>query len=73
MTFKSYVSDAGSPRYEDNEAWFAGLDRWAQMHCPSYVGYTVTDVSDNSYLWDEVACYEFNNQQDLLAFELKWN
>lgn len=51
---------------------FAQADQWAQEHCQSYRGYEVTDVSDVSLVYDNVASYSFGNEQDALIFMLRW-
>jgi hypothetical protein len=48
----------------------AGL--WAQDHCASFVTYTITDVSDHTLLFDQVAEYAFRDERDAVAFALKW-
>lgn len=67
-----YVNDALSPGYDFNSAYFGEMDEWARSHCPSYRGYEVVDTSDTSLIWDEVAEFKFENEQDVLMFKLKW-
>ena len=59
--------------YKDTEQHFANIDAWAQKYCPSYVGYHVQDVSDFSYYYDEIACYQFNDEKCANWFRLKWS
>jgi hypothetical protein len=68
-----FISDQGSKSYHDNDAYFAGIDRWAQDNCGSdYLGYDVQDVSDTSLEWDEVACYVFTTERAANWFTLRW-
>lgn len=67
------ITDSGSGSYEQNAAYFADIDQWAQQFCPSYIGYTVQDVSDTGYYWDEIACYQFKDQKDANWFMLRWS
>lgn len=66
------ITDEGSTDYYQNDEYFDRLDQWAQKNCASYVGYTVTDVSDHSYHWDEIACYQFREESHANWFKLKW-
>lgn len=66
------ITDANSGGYEHNRFYFSTLDLWAQKQCPSYLGYDVVDVSDNSLLWDEIASYKFGKEKDVAWFQLKW-
>lgn len=66
------ITDDKSPDYYQNEIFFGERDQWAQIHCPSYVGYHVQDVSDCSLQWDEIACYQFNKEQCANWFKLRW-
>ena len=66
------ITDEGSPDFYKNTEYFASIDQWAQKYCPSYIGYTVQDVSDVSLQWDEIACYQFKEQKDANWFMLKW-
>ena len=67
------INDSQSPNYESNAAYFANIDQWAQANCSSYVGYTVQDVSDHSLHWDEIASYEFRDEQSANWFSLRWS
>lgn len=66
------INDGLSPNYESNHDYFASIDQWAQQHCPTYVGYTVQDVSDVSLQWDEIASYEFRDEKSANWFKLRW-
>jgi hypothetical protein len=72
MVFQVLITDEHANGYEYNEEYFNGIDAWAQQHCASYIGFSVTDVADTSYHWDEIAEYEFNDEKDALVFTLKW-
>jgi hypothetical protein len=69
---KVYVNDALSPGYDFNAGYFSEMDEWAKEHCLSYQGYEVVDTSDTSLIWDEVAEFCFEQEQDVLMFKLKW-
>lgn len=51
---------------------FAEPDAWARECCESYRGVTVTDVSDLSVSFDEVAAYSFDNSVHAALFTLTW-
>ena len=51
---------------------FDNVNVWAQKHCKSYKGYTVTDVSDVSLIISSIASYEFLDEADANWFQLKW-
>lgn len=48
------------------------LAAWAHSHCPSYIRYHVTDVSDVSYQYDLVFAYYFAEEKDAFMFKLAW-
>jgi hypothetical protein len=61
----------------DNDAKAAGepfwkIKKWCLTNCKSYVWMDVTDVSDASYHWDEIAAFYFHNEKDVLMFSLKY-
>jgi hypothetical protein len=61
----------------DNDATAAGepfwkIKKWCLEHCKSYVWFDVTDVSDASYLWDEIASFWFHDEKDAVMFTLKY-
>ena len=58
--------------YDQSDKFYILADQWAQQNCPSYVGYTVQDVSDVSLIWDQLADYEFRDEKDVMIFTLKW-
>ena len=72
MTFKVHIADPAPNGYDYNETFYNTMNTWAQEYCTSYIGFTVTDVADVSVFWDEIGEYEFTNEQDALAFTLKW-
>lgn len=72
MIIELFVTDEKSGGYELNHAYFYSIDLWAKENCPSYVDFDIVDVSDNSYQWDEIACYRFEKIEDTLFFRLKW-
>lgn len=51
---------------------FAESDRWACECCASYQGVTVSDVSDVSCSFNEIAVYSFTNSTDAAWFSLMW-
>ena len=51
---------------------FWKIKKWALAHCQSFVWMDVSDVSDVSYQWDELACYYFGEERDALMFKLKY-
>lgn len=57
--------DAATERFE-------AAHRWAQKYCPSYQGHDVQDVADFSYMYDQLAMYEFGEERDSLWFQLRW-
>ena len=61
----------------DNDAEAVGepfwkIKKWCLAHCKSYVWFDVTDVSDASGLWDEIAAYWFHDEKDAVMFTLKY-
>ena len=61
----------------DNDARAAGepfwkIKKWCLSHCQSYVWFDITDVSDTSYVWDEIAAFYFHDEKDVLMFQLKY-
>jgi hypothetical protein len=66
------ISDEKSPSYEHNHEYFSSIDQWAQEFCPGYHGYHIQDVSDHSYIYDEIAAYHFTNEVGAMWFRLKW-
>ena len=51
---------------------FWKIKKWALAHCHSFVWMDVSDVSDVSLQWDELACYYFGDERDALMFKLKY-
>ena len=66
-----YLTDEKVP-YEQAPVYFKEAADWARRQCSSFVDYHVQDVSDVSYVYDNVAQYGFNDPKDALLFELKW-
>jgi hypothetical protein len=66
-----YLNDANIP-YKQAEEYFAEAAAWASRQCLSFVDYHVQDVSDVSYIYDNVAQYQFKDSKDALMFELKY-
>ena len=61
----------------DNDTEAAGepfwkIKKWCLAHCKSYIWMDVTDVSDASGLWDEIAAYWFHDEKDAVMFTLKY-
>jgi hypothetical protein len=65
------LNDTGMD-YDQSDRYFIEADQWAQKNCTTYIGYTVQDVSDVSYVWDQLACYEFRDEKDVVLFTLRW-
>jgi len=70
--FTVHVSDEKAGGYDKSRLYFQQISLWAIKYCTSYSGYDVVDVSDTSTLWDEVAEYRFEDEQDATMFTLKW-
>lgn len=51
---------------------FWKIKKWCLAHCKSYVWFDITDVSDTSYQWDEIASYYFYDSRDAIMFTLKY-
>jgi hypothetical protein len=66
-----YLNDSNID-YNDAEHHFLDVAVWAKKQCPSFVDYSVQDVSDVSLLYDFVAEYIFKDPKDALLFQLKW-
>lgn len=67
-----YLTDEKIP-YEKADAYFKEAADWARKQCSSFVDYHVQDVSDVSYVYDNVAQYGFNDPKDALWFELRYS
>ena len=72
MIYRTYINDSQSPSYAETEAYFNEMLIWAKEHCQSFKHFEVTDVSDVSIICDEIAEFQFENEQDLLMFTLRW-
>ena len=66
------ITDAKSGGYDYNAAYFAKLSQWAKTHCESFVAVHVQDVSDHSYMWDEIAEFTFADERDAVWFTTAW-
>lgn len=58
--------------YLDAREHFECAAEWARSQCPSFISYSVTDVSDTSLIYDQVAEYIFKDVKHAIWFELKW-
>lgn len=70
--YRVLITDEHSGGYHHNDSYFTKLADWARESCASYVGCVVTDVSDNSYEWDEITAFNFTDEKDATWFALKW-
>ena len=70
--FRILVNDSKSQGYDLNYSFFLERHKWAGENCQSYDGYEVTDVSDVSLQWDEVAEYRFKDEREANWFKLRW-
>lgn len=59
--FKLLLSD---PIHEEVDAWIQEHNILCRVE--------VTDVSDVSYQWDEIAAYFFQSDKDRVMFALRW-
>lgn len=66
-----YLSDANIS-YDAAKQRFAEADQWAKTSCPTYEGYVIHEVSDFSYQYDQLAEYEFDSEEDIMWFTLRW-
>jgi hypothetical protein len=66
-----YLNDQNI-KYEDAEQYFWSANQWALEHCSSYQGYSVQDVSDVSYIYDNIGLYLFKDEKDVVLFTLRW-
>ena len=51
---------------------FWKIKKWCLEHTESFVWMDVTDVSDSSYQWDEIAAYYFYKESDKTLVALKF-
>lgn len=51
---------------------FMTVKKWCTDHCKSFVWMDITDVSDSSYIWDEIASFYFRDSRDAIIFTLKY-
>lgn len=66
-----YLNDARMD-WDESEVYFHNADAWAREHCRSYQGHNVQDVSDVSYVYDNIGLYLFNDERDATMFTLRW-
>lgn len=69
--YEVYLNDS-KMSYDEGTQYFLEANEWALERCPSYQGHHVQDVSDVSYIYDNVAVYIFSDEKQALLFELKW-
>lgn len=65
------LSDQGMS-YGQAEQLFEEAAVWAKSHCQSFVEHTVADVSDFSYVHDQLAQYVFTDERDVMMFKLRY-
>lgn len=66
-----YLNDS-KLKYDEGIKLFLEANEWAVKYCPSYKGHHVQDVSDVSYVYDNIALYVFEDEKDANWFQLKW-
>jgi hypothetical protein len=66
-----YLNDS-KMTWEEGEQYFYEADCWASEFCQSYRGHSVQDVTDVSYIYDNIALYLFEDEKDATMFRLKW-
>ena len=66
-----YLDDR-SQDYDEAYRRFIDAGVWAQDNCPSFLSYSIVDVSDHTLLFDQVAEYRFREESDATFFKLKW-
>lgn len=66
-----YLNDSNLNWNEAIEYFDRAAD-WAKEQCPSFLSHYIQDVTDVSYIYDQVAEYKFNDPKDAMWFELKW-
>lgn len=69
--FEVYLNDA-QLSWDESEVYFHNANVWALENCESYVNYNVQDVSDVSYVYDNIGLYLFREERDVMIFKLKW-
>lgn len=69
--FEVYLNDARM-NWDESEIYFHNANVWARENCESYVNYNVQDVSDVSYVYDNIGLYLFREEKDVMIFKLKW-
>lgn len=65
MVIEIYLDDGDGVSFQE-------AANWAASNCPSYLNVSVTDISDFSYVADEIAVYKFTNSADAAMFTLRW-
>lgn len=66
-----YLTDA-KMSYDESEVYFTNAEFWAKDRCASYKGCHIQDVSDVSYVYDNVGLYLFEDEKDATMFMLRW-
>lgn len=67
-----YLNDTGMS-YDDAKQHFLKAHHWARKNCPSYRLHAVVEVADFSYTNDLIARYTFQDEKDVIMFQLKWS
>jgi hypothetical protein len=61
-----------SDPYDKHKVSGRVIKNWARKNCKTFFWYDVTDVSDASYTTDEIHCYYFIDERDVMMFTLRW-
>ena len=51
---------------------FLDAANWAKANCVGFCGVRISDISDISYVADELAVYKFSNSADAAWFTMQW-
>jgi hypothetical protein len=73
-TIKVYLTDEHHPDLDYNRMrlYFIDAAIWATKNCPSYKRFDIQEVADHSPTCDQIAEYEFTDEQDVTWFKLRW-
>lgn len=66
-----YLTDS-KISYDKSLEYFQEAADWAKQNCISFISHSVQDVSDVSYVYDQIAEYRFRDPKDAIWFELRW-
>ena len=66
-----YLTD-NNLSWDNAKDYFLTVSQWASAYCTEYHGYRIQDVTDVTYEYDQIACYKFGTDVDVLLFSLKW-